>query len=77
VQFFSLRPQVQERLTQQILATLQRLLGTSNVAVYLDAIHYCVKAREIQDQTNSTTATSLGGLFKASENTRQEFLQSV
>src|SRR5471032_2947246 len=43
VQFFSQRPQVQERLTQQILLALQTLLGTTNVAVSIDAVHYCVK----------------------------------
>jgi GTP cyclohydrolase I len=77
VQFFSQRPQVQERLTQQILTALQTLLGTSNVAVSIDAVHYCVKARGIRDATSATTTTSLGGLFKSSQNTRQEFLRAV
>ncbi len=71
VQFFSQRPQVQERLTQQILTALQTLLGTSNVAVSIDAVHYCVKARGIRDATSATTTTSLGGLFKSSQNTRR------
>lgn len=75
VQFFSLRPQVQERLTQQILVALQTLLGTINVAVSIDAVHHCVKARGIRDATSATTTTSLGGLFKSSQNTRQEFLR--
>ncbi|MCW2473467.1 MULTISPECIES: GTP cyclohydrolase I FolE [unclassified Symbiopectobacterium] len=77
VQFFAQRPQVQERLTQQILVALQTLLGTSNVAVSIDAVHYCVKARGICDATSATTTTSLGGLFKSSQNTRQEFLRAV
>lgn len=77
VQFFAQRPQVQERLTQQILLALQTLLGTNNVAVSIDAIHYCVKARGIRDATSTTTTTSLGGLFRASQNTRQEFLRTV
>lgn len=72
VQFFAHRPQVQERLTQQILLALQTLLGTNNVGVSIDAVHYCVKARGIRDATTTTT-TSLGGLFKSSQNTRQEF----
>ncbi|STL52067.1 GTP cyclohydrolase I FolE [Escherichia coli] len=50
VQFFAQRPQVQERLTQQILIALQTLLGTNNVAVSIDAVHYCVKARGIAMQ---------------------------
>lgn len=77
VQFFSQRPQVQERLTQQILIALQTLLGTNNVAVSIDAVHYCVKARGIRDVTSATSTTSLGGLFKSSENTRQEFLRTI
>lgn len=77
VQFFAQRPQVQERLTQQILLALQTLLGTNNVAVSIDAVHYCVKARGVQDATSATTTTSLGGLFKSSQNTRQEFLAAV
>ncbi|MGP1956758.1 MAG: GTP cyclohydrolase I FolE [Arsenophonus sp. NC-PE1-MAG3] len=77
VQFFSQRPQVQERLTKQILIALQTLLGTSNVAVSIDAIHYCVKARGICDVSSSTITTSLGGLFKSSQNTRQEFLCNI
>ncbi|MGL9733934.1 MAG: GTP cyclohydrolase I FolE [Symbiopectobacterium sp.] len=77
VQFFAQRPQVQERLTQQILVALQTLLGTSNVAVSIDAVHYCVKARGTCDATSTTTTTSLGGLFKSSQNMRQEFLRAV
>lgn len=73
VRFFAQRPQVQERLTQQILVALQTLLGTKNVAVSIDAVHYCVKARGVRDATSATTTTSLGGLFKTSQNTRQEF----
>lgn len=77
VQFFAQRPIVQERLTQQILCALQTLLGTNNVAVSIDAVHYCVKARGIRDANSATTTTSLGGLFKSSQNTRQEFLRAV
>ncbi|MBD4385398.1 GTP cyclohydrolase I FolE, partial [Xanthomonas citri pv. citri] len=55
VQFFAQRPQVQERLTQQILTALQTLLGTNNVAVSIDAVHYCVKARGVRDATSATT----------------------
>ncbi|MGP1944803.1 MAG: GTP cyclohydrolase I FolE [Arsenophonus sp. ET-LJ4-MAG3] len=77
VHFFSQRPQVQERLTQQILIALQNLLSTNNVAVSVDAVHFCVKARGIRDIRSSTMTTSLGGLFKSSKNTRQEFLHNV
>uniref|UniRef100_UPI003299A2C3 GTP cyclohydrolase I n=1 Tax=Salmonella enterica TaxID=28901 RepID=UPI003299A2C3 len=59
VLFFSQRPQVQERLTQQILKALQTLLGTNNVEVSIDAVHYCLKERGIRDATSATTTTSL------------------
>lgn len=74
VQFFAQRPQVQERLTQQILLALQTLLETTHVAVSIEATHYCVKARGIKDATSTTTTTSLGGRFKTDPSTRQEFL---
>ena len=74
VRFFAQRPQVQERLTQQILVTLQVLLETDNVAVSIDATHYCVKARGVMDASSSTQTTALGGLFKRSDKTRGEFL---
>ncbi|WP_225639242.1 GTP cyclohydrolase I FolE [Candidatus Profftia sp. (ex Adelges kitamiensis)] len=77
VQFFSQRPQLQERLTKQILVALQTLLGIKNVAVSIDARHFCVKARGVKDITSVTTTTSLGGLFKSSQNTRQEFLSVI
>ncbi len=74
VRFFAQRPQVQERLTQQIMVALQALLDTDNVAVAISARHYCVKARGVMDVTSETDTTSLGGLFKASAQTRAEFL---
>lgn len=77
VDFFARRPQIQERLTQQILIALQTLLNTQNVAVSIDATHYCVKSRGVRDVTSSTTTTSLGGIFKSNPSTRQEFLRSV
>ncbi|WP_346434232.1 GTP cyclohydrolase I FolE [Catenovulum adriaticum] len=74
VKFFARRPQVQERMTQQILVALQTLLETDNVAVSIKATHFCVKARGIMDMSSKTQTTALGGLFKSSLNTRQEFL---
>lgn len=74
VRFFAQRPQVQERLTQQILVSLQTLLDTQNVAVTITATHYCVKARGVQDPTSSTTTTALGGHFKNNPSSRHEFL---
>ncbi len=74
VRFFSQRPQVQERLTKQILIALQTLLGTDNVAVSINATHYCVKSRGVMDVNSKTATTALGGIFKTNERTRAEFL---
>ncbi|MFT6133185.1 MAG: GTP cyclohydrolase I, partial [Shewanella sp.] len=60
VRFFAQRPQVQERLTQQILVALQTLLATDDVAVSINATHYCVKSRGIMDTSSSTQTTALG-----------------
>jgi GTP cyclohydrolase I len=74
VNFFAQRPQVQERLTQQVRVALQTLLGTDDVAVVIDATHYCVKARGVMDSNSKTQTTSLGGRFKEDRQTRIEFL---
>ena len=74
VRFFGQRPQVQERLTRQILVALQALLGTQDVAVSIDATHYCVKSRGIMDSNSTTSTTALGGCFKENIHTRAEFL---
>ena len=74
VQFFAQRPQVQERLTRQILIALQALLQTENVAVSIDAKHYCVKARGVRDSNSQTSTTALGGCFRDNIHTRAEFL---
>lgn len=77
VKFFSQRPQVQERLTKQILVALQVLLNTDNVAVSINATHYCVKSRGIMDANSETSTTALGGAFKTNPQTRAEFLQEA
>lgn len=74
VRFFGQRPQVQERLTRQILVALQVLLGTKDVAVSIDATHYCVKSRGVMDSNSTTSTTALGGCFKENIHTRAEFL---
>lgn len=74
VRFFSQRPQVQERLTKQILVALQTLLETDDVAVSINATHYCVKSRGVMDVNSNTETTALGGSFKTNERTRAEFL---
>lgn len=74
VRFFAQRPQVQERMTQQVLVALQTLLQTDDVAVSIEATHYCVKARGVMDANSRTQTTALGGSFKAEHKTRAEFL---
>ncbi|OEE87170.1 GTP cyclohydrolase I FolE [Vibrio crassostreae] len=75
VRFFAQRPQVQERLTQQILVAIQALVETENVAVTIKATHYCVKSRGVMDANSETTTTALGGSFKTNPQTRAEFLR--
>lgn len=77
VRFFAQRPQVQERMTQQILVALQTLLESDDVAVTIDATHYCVKSRGVMDATSETTTTALGGIFKSNPATRNEFLHGL
>lgn len=74
VRFFGQRPQVQERLTRQVLVALQVLLDTDDVAVSIDATHYCVKSRGVMDSNSQTSTTALGGCFKDNIHTRAEFL---
>jgi len=74
VEYFSKRPQIQERLTEQIFHTLQFILDTEDVAVMIDAQHYCVKSRGVEDTGSSTVTTRLGGGFKSDPAARNEFL---
>jgi GTP cyclohydrolase I len=74
VEYFSKRPQIQERLTEQIFHALQFILETEDVAVMIDAQHYCVKSRGVEDTGSSTITSRLGGGFKTDPAARQEFL---
>lgn len=74
VRFFAQRPQVQERLTRQVMVALQALLETEDVGVSIDATHYCVKSRGIMDANSHTQTTALGGVFQHQNITRAEFL---
>jgi GTP cyclohydrolase I len=75
VEYFSKRPQIQERLTEQIFHTLQYILDTEDVAVMIDAKHYCVAARGVEDTGSSTVTSRLGGGFKSDPEVRNEFYQ--
>lgn len=74
VEFFAKRPQVQERLTKQVADCLVHILETEDVAVHINAKHYCVIARGIQDSHSTTTTSDLRGAFKTRLETRTEFL---
>jgi len=75
VEYFSKRPQIQERLTEQIFHTLQFILDTPDVAVMIDAKHYCVASRGVEDTGSSTVTSKLGGGFKSDPAARAEFYQ--
>lgn len=75
VQFYSKRPQVQERLTEQICEAIKFITESDDVAVYIDGVHYCVKSRGIQDVTSSTVTLATRGLFAEPDSeVRREFL---
>lgn len=74
VDYFSRRPQVQERLTKQIADCLAYILKTDDVAVFIQAKHYCVISRGVKDTNSETITTDLRGAFKENAETRSEFL---
>ncbi len=67
VQYYAKRPQVQERLTNQIAEELKAILNTEDVAVIIDAKHLCVSSRGIKDDTSSTVTSYFGGKFNSPE----------
>jgi len=76
VDYFAKRPQVQERLTMQVVQALQEALGTDDVACVIDAKHLCVNSRGVRDIVSSTVTSEFGGEFK-NHNTKQEFLEYI
>jgi GTP cyclohydrolase I len=77
VEFFSRRPQIQERLTEQVYHALQFCLGTEDIAVVVEAAHYCMKARGAMQQDASTTTDKMGGKFMTNPALREEFFDRV
>jgi GTP cyclohydrolase IA len=76
VDYYAKRPQVQERLTIQIVKELQQVLNTQDVACVIDAKHLCVNSRGIRDIESSTVTSEFGGKFKE-EATRKELLEYI
>jgi GTP cyclohydrolase IA len=77
VQYYSQRPQVQERLTMQIANEMKSVLGTEDVAVVIDAVHLCVSSRGIKDVTSSTVTAEYSGQFLKDNNVKNEFLKFI
>jgi GTP cyclohydrolase I len=77
VRFFASRPQLQERLTAQIADSLALLLETDDVAVSVNARHYCVRARGIQDENSMMITNILRGQFKTKDELRREFFEAI
>lgn len=77
VEYFSRRPQIQERLTEQVYHALQYILGTDNIAVTIVAEHMCVSQRGVEDNAANTVTTKLGGVFKLDPAVRAEFMGMV
>jgi GTP cyclohydrolase I len=76
VEYFSKRPQVQERLTMQIAKALQTIMQTQDVAVMMDAKHLCVSSRGVKDDSSNTITTFFGGKFQEDQ-TKMEFLKYI
>jgi GTP cyclohydrolase I len=76
VDYYAKRPQVQERLTMQVVQELQKAMNTEDVACVIDAKHLCVNSRGIRDIASSTVTSEFGGKFKE-EATRREFLDYI
>lgn len=76
VEYYAKRPQVQERLTMQIVKAMQEAMGTQDVACVIDAKHLCVNSRGIKDIESSTVTAEFGGKFKEKE-TKREFLDYI
>lgn len=79
VEYFARRPQIQERLTEQVFYALSFILNTEDVAVVIDADHFCVRSRGIEDIGSSTVTSKLGGKFRddLKPQVRQEFMSLV
>ena len=77
VEYFARRPQVQERIAEQVYHALSYILETEDVAVVIEGVHYCVRSRGVEDYNSSTITLKLGGCFKSEPDCRAEFLSSI
>ena len=77
VEYFARRPQVQERIAEQVYHALSFILGTEDVAVVIEGTHYCVKSRGVEDHNSYTLTAKLGGCFKTEPDCRAEFMSLI
>lgn len=77
VEYFARRPQVQERIAEQVYHALSFILGTEDVAVVIEGVHYCVKSRGVEDHSSHTVTAKLGGCFKSEPDCRAEFMSLI
>ena len=77
VEYFSRRPQVQERIAEQVYHALVYILGTEDVAVVIEGVHYCVRSRGVEDHSSSTLTAKLGGCFRSEPDCRAEFMSLI
>ena len=77
VEYFARRPQVQERIAEQVYHALVFILGTEDVAVVIEGVHYCVKSRGVEDHSSFTMTAKLGGCFKSEPDCRAEFMSLI
>jgi GTP cyclohydrolase I len=77
VEYFARRPQVQERIAEQVYHALSFILSTEDVAVVIEGVHYCVKSRGVEDHSSYTVTAKLGGCFKSEPDCRAEFMSLI
>ena len=77
VEYFARRPQVQERIAEQIYHSLSFILDTEDVAVVIEGVHYCVKSRGVEDHNSYTLTAKLGGCFRSEPDCRAEFMSLI
>jgi len=77
VEYFARRPQVQERIAEQVYHALSYILDTEDVAVVIEGTHYCVKSRGVEDSSSYTMTAKLGGCFRNEPDCRAEFMSLI
>lgn len=77
VDYFGSRPQVQERLTEQIKQAMCEIMDIKDVAVVVDGVHFCVRSRGIKDSSSVTRTSALGGKYLDDAKVREEFFSSI